>query len=68
MIKANFKGILLGVEKREYTRKSDGKQSMLYNLSVKQGGSVATVSCDESLSQAYDNGVIKDFKEYVFGW
>lgn len=65
MIKVNFKGVMLGVSSRPY--EYNGRSGIGYDLSVKQGGAVATINCDKSVFDAYDTGVLQDYKEYNFG-
>ena len=66
MIKANFRGVMLGVVSRSYNRR-DGQPGVVYDLSVKQAGAVATINCEKSLFDAYTSGVLQDYKEYNFG-
>lgn len=65
MIKANFRGVMLGVASRPY--ESNGRSGIVYDLSVKQGGAVGTINCDKSVFEAYTSGVLQDYKEYNFG-
>lgn len=64
MIKVNFRGVMLGVANRPYTY--NGRTGISYDLSVKQDGTVGTISCDESVYAAYTSGILKDFVEYKF--
>ena len=66
MVKLNFDGIFLGATKTDYVRKSDNKQSCFYNISVKQGASVETLPCAQSIYDAYNNQVLKDFTNMKF--
>ena len=66
MVKMSFDGIFLGATKTDYVRKSDNKESCFFNVSVKQGGAVETLPCQESIFKAYDMQVIKDFQPCKF--
>lgn len=66
MVKMNFDGVLLGSTKTNYVRKSDNKESCFYNVSVKQGGDVETLPCQEAVFKAYETGILKDFQACRF--
>jgi len=58
-------GVLIGVAKNEYVNK-EGKLACFYNLSVKQGGAVATVPCSKDIYDMYVAKQIEDFLPYRF--
>lgn len=66
MVKLHFDGVFLGATKTDYVRKSDNKQSCFYNVSVKQGGAVETLPCQEGIFKAYETGILKDFQSCKF--
>lgn len=61
MINLVMDGVFLGATRVDYVRKSDNKQAAYFNCSVKQGGAVETLPCQQSVFDAYNAGVIQDF-------
>lgn len=48
-IVTTFNALVINTKSTEYTRKSDGKESMMYQISFDQNGECGTVSCTEEV-------------------
>ncbi|MCI8416115.1 MAG: hypothetical protein HFI33_01225 [Lachnospiraceae bacterium] len=59
-------GVFLGATKTDYTRKSDGQASAFYNVSVKQGAEVGSISCSREIYEQYEKGELQDFAKCEF--
>ncbi len=65
MLSAQAKVMLIGMDCREFTRKSDGEKFLMYFMTVKQDKNISTVGTTKEVYEMYEAGQIKDFNEYV---
>lgn len=57
----NIDGVFLGVTKIDYISKSTGQPGSYYNVAVKQGGEVGSVSATKDIFDMFVAGQVKEF-------